>query len=118
MIPLPSKYQTTVETSIRETMQITSSPARFMSFLDTAAQNYKYPFRDQVLIYAQKPDATACAEIDVWNQLGRWVNRGTKGIALLVDGQTPYRLRYVFDVSDTNSRAGAEVKLWELSPRF
>ena len=56
-----------------------------MAFLTTAAHNFKYNFRDQLLIYAQKPDATACAQIDFWNKHGRYVNRGTRGIALLVD---------------------------------
>lgn len=89
-----------------------------MSFLDTAAQNYKYSFQEQVLIHAQKPSATACAEIGTWNQLGRWVNKGTKGIALLVDRDIPYKLRYVFDVSDTNSRAGREITLWKMERRY
>ena len=74
-----------------------------MAFLETAANNYKYSFADQVLIYAQKPSATACAEIETWNKLGRWVNKGTKGITLLIDRDIPYKLRHVFDIADTNS---------------
>ncbi|MBR5090535.1 MAG: N-6 DNA methylase, partial [Ruminiclostridium sp.] len=89
-----------------------------MEYLRTAANNYKYRFKDQVLIYAQKPDATACAEIETWNKLGRWVNKGTKGIALLVDDSSVYRLRHVFDISDTNSRYGYEVKLWRYRPEY
>ena len=77
-----------------------------MDFLTTAANNFKYSFQEQLLIFAQKPDATACAEVSWWNKHGRWVNRNTKGIALLVDTDAPYKLRHVFDVSDTNSRAG------------
>ena len=115
---MPSKYRIIVEAAERETKEITSSVERYMSFLDTAAQNYKYSFQEQVLIHAQKPSATACAEIGTWNQLGRWVNKGTKGIALLVDRDIPYKLRYVFDVSDTNSRAGREITLWKMERRY
>ena len=90
----------------------------YMDFLTTAANNFKYTFQEQLLIFAQKPDATACAEVGWWNKHGRWVNRNTKGIALLVDTDAPYKLRYVFDVSDTNSRAGKEVPIWKLEQRF
>ena len=86
---MPSKFQTTVEMVAHTAKDITSHPETFMSFLETAANNYKYSFRDQMLIFAQKPSATACAEIEVWNKLGRYVNRGTKGIALLVDRNVP-----------------------------
>ena len=70
------------------------------------------------MIYAQKPDATACADINTWNRLGRWVNKGTKGIALLVDNASKYKLRYVFDISDTNSREGYTVTLWRFQDRY
>ncbi len=89
-----------------------------MSFLTTAANNFKYSFRDQLLIYAQKPDATACAEISFWNKYGRWVNRGSKGIALLVDTDAPYKLRHVFDMTDTNSRAGRTIPVWQMQPEY
>ena len=102
---MPSKYQIIKEMAAQEALSITSNTERFMAFLHTAANNYKYSFQDQLLIHAQRPDATACAEIDTWNKLGRWVNKGTRGIALLVDRDVPYKLRYVFDLSDTNSRA-------------
>ena len=115
---MPSKYNLTVDLSAQTVKSLASNPSKYMAFLETAAKNYKYSFADQVLIFAQKPDATACAQIDIWNRLGRWVNRGTKGIALLVDESIPYKLRYVFDVSDTNSRYGYEVKLWEMQDRF
>lgn len=115
---MPSKYNLTVELSAQTVKHLAANPSQYMEFLKTAANNYKYSFSDQVLIFAQKPDATACAQIDVWNKLGRWVNRGTKGIALLVDKSIPYRLRYVFDVSDTNSRYGYEVKLWEMKDQY
>ena len=101
---MPSKYQIIKEMAAQEALSITSNTERFMAFLHTAANNYKYSFQDQLLIHAQRPDATACAEIDTWNKLGRWVNKGTRGIALLVDRDVPYKLRYVFDLSDTNSR--------------
>ena len=89
-----------------------------MDFLTTAANNFKYSFQEQLLIFAQKPDATACAEVSWWNKHGRWVNRNTKGIALLVDTDAPYKLRHVFDVSDTNSRVGKEVPIWKMERRF
>jgi len=115
---MPSKLQIIKEMAAQEALSITSNTERYMAFLHTAANNYKYDFQEQLLIHAQKPDATACAEIDTWNKLGRWVNKGTKGIALLVDRDVPYKLRYVFDLSDTNSRAGREVSLWQLQDRY
>lgn len=84
------------------------------AFLHSAAWQYKYPFPDQLMIYAQRPDARACASLDVWNnKLHRWINRGAKGIALphRKDGRT--YIDYVFDISDTNSFYGNEVSLWE-----
>ena len=115
---MPSKYQIVSEMAAREAAQISSGARSYMDFLETAASNYKYSFREQLLIHNQKPDATACAEIGTWNKLGRWVNKGTKGIALLVDNQEKYKVRYVFDVSDTNSFRGYEIYLWKLQPRF
>ena len=115
---MPSKYQIIKEMAAQEALSITSNTERYMAFLRTAANNYKYDFQEQLLIHAQKPDATACAEIDTWNKLGRWVNKGTRGIALLIDRDIPYKLRYVFDLSDTNSRAGREVSLWQLQDRY
>ena len=96
---------------------ISFNPYFYPSFLTTAANNYKYGYTEQLCIYTQKPDATACAEFDVWNRLGRWVNKGAKGIALLTDSQ-PYKLRYVFDVSDTNSRKGNNIRLWKMQPEY
>ena len=115
---MPSKYNLTLELSKQTAREITASPGKYMSFLETAANNYKYSFADQVLIYAQKPSATACAEIEMWNKLGRWVNKGTKGITLLVDRDIPYKLRHVFDIADTNSRYGHEVKLWAMKDEY
>ncbi len=114
---MPSKYQTTVALAALQSKEITASSRNYAAFLHTVANNYKYSFPEQLLIHALKPNATACADIDTWNRLGRWVNRGTKGIALLVDTDGPYRLRYVFDISDTNSRAGRNITLWKLEER-
>ena len=115
---MPSKYSLTVELSKQTARDLSASPGKYMSFLVTAANNYKYSFADQVLIYAQKPSATACAEIETWNKLGRWVNKGTKGITLLVDRDIPYKLRHIFDIADTNSRYGYEVRLWKYEDRY
>ena len=115
---MPSKYRTVSELAAQTAKEISSNAGRYMDFLTTAAKNYKYAFREQVLIYSQRPNATACAEIETWNRLGRWVNKGTKGIALLTEGQDKkYRLRHVFDLADTNSRAGVVVSVWQMERR-
>lgn len=91
----------------------------WLSFLDCASMNYKYPFQDQVLIYAQKPTARACADIETWNRtLKRWVNKGAKGIALLTEENGYPHLKYVFDVADTNSRYNNQIKLWSVNPKY
>jgi N12 class adenine-specific DNA methylase len=95
--------------------QISKNPDDWMSFLECAAMNYKYPFNDQVLIYAQRPEAVACAKIEAWNkQVGRWVNRGAKGIALLSEDNGYTNLRYLFDIADTNSKFGKSFRLWSV----
>lgn len=95
--------------------QISKNSDDWMSFLECAAMNYKYPFNDQVLIYAQRPEAVACAKIEAWNkQVGRWVNRGAKGIALLSEDNGYTNLRYVFDITDTNSKFGKSFRLWSV----
>ena len=92
---------------------------KWTSFLKSAAWQYKYPFQDQILIYAQRPDATACASIDVWNKrLKSWINRGAKGIALLREGNRGQYLDYVFDISDTHSLDNTRVRLWRYNSRF
>ena len=99
--------------------QISKNPDDWMSFLECAAMNYKYPFNDQVLIYAQRPEAVACAKIEAWNkQVGRWVNRGAKGIALLSEDNGYTNLRYVFDIADTNSKFGKSFRLWSVSKPY
>lgn len=115
---MPSKYKIIMEMASQTARDITSNVERYTDFLVTAANNYKYSFKEQLLIHAQKPEATACAEIETWNRLGRWVNKGTKGIALLVDRDIPYKLRHVFDISDTNSRAGITITLWQMHPQY
>ena len=99
--------------------KISNNPNEWMSFLNCAAMNYKYPFNDQVLIYAQRPEAVACAKIEAWNkQVGRWVNRGAKGIALLSEDNGYTNLRYVFDIADTNSKYGKSFRLWSVSKPY
>ena len=114
---MPSKYEITRNAAQWLKTEVLSSQRKYLSFLRTAARNYKYSFVEQLLIHEQKPDATACAGIDVWNKLGRWVNKGTHGIALLDTSTPQHRLRYVFDISDTNSYAGRHVRLWNVRPR-
>ena len=115
---MPRKDEFLSQLLSSKTQEIVSSPGKYTAFLQTAARNYKYGFQEQVLIHAQRPDATACAEIGVWNRLGRWVNRGATGIALLRSPNLPYRIRYVFDVSDTNSRENREIPLWQMKPEY
>lgn len=115
---MPGKYESIVALAAAAAQKITRGGEAYMAFLTTAAHNFKYNFRDQLLIYAQKPEATACAEIDFWNRHGRYVNKGTHGIALLVDTDAPYKLRHVFDMSDTNSRAGRVVPVWQMQPQY
>ena len=90
----------------RETLEgLTVSWQEWTKFLTTASRLHKYPFMDQVMIYAQRPDATACADYDLWNhKMNRYVRRGSKGIALLDENGDKPHLRYVFDVADTGAR--------------
>ena len=115
---MAKKLDSIVELAAQKTREISANSGNYMAFLTTAAHNFKYNFRDQLLIYAQKPDATACAQIDFWNKHGRYVNQGTRGIALLVDTDQGYKLRYVFDMSDTNSRQGRTIPIWKMEPRY
>ena len=115
---MAKKPEPIVRLAVQTAHQITANSGNYMAFLTTAAHNFKYNFRDQLLIFAQKPDATACAEIKFWNKHGRWANRGTTGIALLVDTDRGYKLRHVFDMSDTNSRAGRTVPVWQMKPQY
>ena len=103
-----------------ETIKDVSQDSRqWLDFLKCASMNYKYNFSEQLLIYAQKPNATACAEFGVWNEkMHRWVNRGASGIALFNYSGSYQRLRYVFDVSDTNSLDGNEFHRWEVEDHY
>ena len=97
---------------------VTDSWQEWTAFLTTAARLYKYPFHEQLMIFAQRPDATACAEYDLWNDtMRRYVRRGSKGIALVDNSREKPRLRYVFDISDTGLRKNSRYPfLWELRP--
>ena len=111
-----NKMQFYAEQAERTARQITGSHLAWTAFLTTAARLYKYPYNEQLMIYMQRPEATACAEYDFWNEkMGRYVRRGSTGIALIdATGYKP-RLKYVFDVSDTGGKENARrVNLWEL----
>lgn len=115
---MPTKLQTFSQLSESTARQITASHTDWTAFLKTAARLYKYPYHEQLMIYAQRPEATACAGYDFWNdRMGRYVRRGSKGIALIdLTGEQP-KLRYVFDVSDTGIRERSRsVNLWEYKP--
>lgn len=116
---MATKLQMMSELAAQTTERLTQSIDNWTSFLDSAAWLYKYPFHEQVLIHAQRPDATACAPIELWNgTFRRWVNKGSKGIAIIDDsGQKP-TLRYVFDVSDTNTRYNVPFSLWQTRPEY
>ena len=113
---MPSKLQFYSEFAERTARQITGSYRSWTAFLATAARLYKYPYNEQLMIYAQRPDATACAEYDFWkDRMGRYVQRGSTGIALIDTSGYQPRLRYVFDVADTAPRdAARNFTLWEM----
>ena len=116
---MPSKTEFYRQMADHVATQLTGSWQEWAGFLTTAARLYKYPFHEQLLIYAQRPDATACAEYDLWNEkMGRYVRRGSKGIALVDDSGDKPRLRYVFDISDTGTREHSRTPwLWQLEER-
>lgn len=99
-------------------LQITRSGENWKAFLTLASRVYRYSFEDQILIYAQKPDATACASAEIWNRaMHCWINRGAKGIAL-IDKTSPHKLKYVFDVSSVHkSESGRFPKLWQMQEK-
>lgn len=101
------------------TKRIMENPQEWANFMQTAARLYKYSIEDQILIYAQRPKATACAPIDFWNKrMRRWVNRGTKGIALMDNKTGKTAIRYVFDVSDTHSLDHTPLSLWKMEEAY
>lgn len=113
---LAGKYELICQLLEEESFKITSASDKWINFLDTVTWMYKYTFTDQILIYAQKPNARACAEFDVWNsKFHRWINKGAKGIALIDDTGKYGRLRYVFDISDTRSSNNRELRLWQVN---
>ena len=117
---MPSKTEFYRQMADHVATQLTGSWQEWAGFLTTAARLYKYPFHEQLLIYAQRPDATACAEYDLWNEkMGRYVRRGSKGIALVDDSGDRPRLRYVFDVSDTGTREHSRTPwLWKMKEAY
>ena len=116
---MPTKAEMYAQMAEQVATQLTGSWQEWAGFLTTAARLYKYPFHEQMMIYAQRPDATACAEYDLWNEkMGRYVRRGSKGIALVDDSGDRPRLRYVFDISDTGTREHSRTPwLWKLEDR-
>lgn len=114
------KEQEITELYLESIQEVSKSKENWLSFLKSASYNYKYRFDEQILIYAQKPEATACAETTVWNKkLKRWINKGSKGIALMTEKNGELGLRFVFDVSDTNSNMyGRKFKLWTAEEKY
>ena len=116
---MATKLQNISELVRQTTERLTQSVDNWKRFLDSAAWLYKYPFHEQVLIHTQRPDAKACAPIELWNsRFRRWVNRGAKGIALIDDSGHKPALRYVFDVSDTNTRYNIPFRLWQTKSQY
>ncbi|MBQ9298822.1 MAG: DEAD/DEAH box helicase family protein [Clostridia bacterium] len=116
---MANKYQLINEMANETLKEITSSSENWIRFLNTASNNYKYSFNEQVLIYAQKPTATACADIETWNKkLKRWIKKGAKGIALISIENGRNVLRHVFDISDTYSGINQELKLWNVKTSY
>lgn len=112
------KYDLISALSAETSKEVARNEESWKKYLNTASRLYKYPFKDQLLIYAQRPDATACASIEIWNdKMHCWVNKGAKGIALIDEEGSPYTgLRYVFDISDVHKarRIGRFPQLWEM----
>ena len=112
---MPNKMQLITELSNDVTKEITNTPENWLLFLDTASNNYKYSFNEQILIYAQRPDATVCTDIDTWNKrLHRWIKKGSKGIALITNDNGIQGLRHIFDISDTYDKYGRNVYVWKV----
>ena len=115
---MPSKSEEYLALAQRTANGLTRYWESWTDYLTTASRLYKYPFADQLMIYAQRPDATACADYDIWNnRMNRYVRRGSKGIALLDESSGFPRLHYVFDVSDTGVRRNSrDPEVWQLGP--
>ena len=118
---MPNRIQTLAALSRETGQRIVSSPEEWQAFLQAAARLYKYPFEEQLLIYAQRPDATACAKIEQWNKsiYRRWVKPGAKGIALIDNTGAYPRLKYVFDAADTRETMySCPLRLWEYRAEY
>ena len=115
---MPSKTEEYLALAQRTANGLTRYWESWTDYLTTASRLYKYPFADQLMIFAQRPDATACADFDIWNnRMNRYVRRGAKGIALLDESSGFPRLHYVFDVSDTGVRRNSrDPEVWQLGP--
>ena len=111
-----SKLQDIRDLAQEHAVSVSGSPRDWMDYMDTASRLYRYSFSDQLLIHAQRPDATACASLELWNEkMLRWVNRGARGIALFDETWQNTKLRYVFDISDTHMVAGGRSPyLWKM----
>lgn len=116
---MTTKYETFAELASRTERMLTDSTENWKTFLTAAARLYKYPYHEQLMIFAQRPDATACADYETWNKrMGRYVRRGSTGIALIDDSGIYPKIRYVFDVSDTGARKNShDVRLWTMEER-
>jgi N12 class adenine-specific DNA methylase/adenine-specific DNA methylase len=115
---MPNKMQEYLNLAQQTAKELTRYWENWTDYLTTASRLYKYSFADQLMIYAQRPDATACASFDIWNnRMNRYVRRGSKGIALLDQSSSVPRLHYVFDVSDTGVRRNSrDPEVWQLGP--
>lgn len=113
---MPNKTQECLNLAQQTAKELTRYWENWTDYLTTASRLYKYSFADQLMIYAQRPDATACAEYDIWvSRMNRYVRRGSKGIVLLDESRGYPRLRYVFDISDTGVRVNSRnPDLWRL----
>jgi len=111
-----TKYEYYAELAEQTARQLTDSLENWTAFLDTAARLYKYPYHEQLMIFAQRPDATACADYDTWSKtMRRYIRRGTKGIALIDNDSDVPKLKYVYDLADTGTRQNSRpVNLWQM----
>ena len=114
---MPAKVDTYLDLARETALGLAGSVGAWTAFLDTASRLYKYPFADQLMIHAQRPEATACASYEVWvDTMRRYVRRGAKGIALVDNSGDAPRLRYVFDIADTGTRRSSRpFSPWEIN---
>ena len=117
---MASKFQFITELYSRTLTKLTGDYESWTGFLRAACYNYKCPFDEQVLIYAQRPNATAVLELEKWNrQFGRWVNAGATGIAVMDEAHGKGRLKHYFDITDTHAtRISRPVPIWSMTPAY